>query len=98
MLAALLVNLPDEPFVPGGIYGVRDEDERAERALQNLREEYFERERQKQEIEAKAVNENMPAKTVYVVPKSDYPVGKTASPTNKTDDEIIALLLIIAEL
>lgn len=107
MLAGLLLNEPRvaTPFVPGGIYGVKDKDdeahERAERALVGLREEYLAR-------TSETIDEGsgvpIGAKPVYHIPPiADIQElnlsGVTAIPDEESvDANELALLLIIAEL
>ena len=97
MIAALLLN---EPY-PGGVPD--EEHERAQRALERLREEHFEREKRRQREQ---ILQDMDAATaladrpdnVYRIPTIDKSVPDAELKSRVDDDEVLAFLLILTEL
>jgi len=95
MLAALLLNEPGEEQL-GGIYGV---EERAQKALEALRRQHFERERRgraKEIVEAAVAAPDEVIKLPIIgddIPSADARLGSRVD-----DDEVLAFLLILAKL
>ena len=92
MLAVLLCNLD----LPGGVPKAYDE-EKADRYLKTLREEHFERQARKPLPETKEAL----SKVTYQLPADLAQIelpGETAAPGDSSEDEILALLFIIAEI
>lgn len=90
MLAALLCHAP----FSGGLGRV--DEEKAKRALEQLRKEYFERQKeQKQEIDSRQVYTILKEEAFHipVLPSETATLGDRVG-----DDEELALLLILAEI
>lgn len=96
MLAAILLNLPDAPFVPGGIYGV--DEEKADRALKQLRKEYFEEQERLDALMKKTDGApEIAPEEVVKIKAFEGPAVTAVVGEPLEEDEALALLLILAE-